>query len=40
MVKVVTFQMPVTAAVHLARRYGQGRAAPLRYEMQQVATVR
>jgi hypothetical protein len=39
MVKVVTFQMPVTAAVLLASRFGQGRAS-LRYEVQQVATGR
>jgi len=30
MVKVVTFQMPVTAAVFLAGRFGQGRASALR----------
>jgi len=30
MVKVVTFQMPVTMAVFLASRFGQGRASTLR----------
>jgi len=30
MVKVVTFQMPVTAAIYLAGRFGQGRASTLR----------
>jgi hypothetical protein len=38
MVKVVTFQMPVTAAVFLLA--ASGKDAPLRCEVQQVATGR